>query len=333
MKYLLFTFILIIISCCFSLIYKEEREFTFLSRYHTALIKGLAILIIVLCHMSGIFGVRYLTPLGGIGVSIFLICSGYGLVESYKKVGLMKFWTKKLKNIFIPYLIIEVIATFFRGATTLKSVILDILILNTRHPFGWYMKYLLLWYLIFYFAAKINLLSKQRLFIFYFISFILMFNQKDLWAEQSFSFVLGISISFYKDLDILKKKKLSILLLIIGIFFLLLKQVNTIRTLPFIYFNYIQLLIKLPVAFSLILCIWQFKKLILSRMLYLLGQISYAIYLIHGYSIKILTNLSYISITIFLVITVLASIFFMRILSFIYQFKFNRIIKNTLDLE
>lgn len=43
---------------------------------------------VILMHSSCNFGLRIFTPLGGIGVALFLILSGYGLTESYKKKGL-----------------------------------------------------------------------------------------------------------------------------------------------------------------------------------------------------------------------------------------------------
>ena len=48
---------------------------------YTTALRGIAILIIMLAHCFGGF-TRALTPLGGIGVSIFLILSGYGLTKS-----------------------------------------------------------------------------------------------------------------------------------------------------------------------------------------------------------------------------------------------------------
>ena len=60
----------------------------------TNIIKGIAILIIVLGHAGNrIPGSRILTPLGAVGVGMFLICSGYGLEKSYIKNGLSEFWS------------------------------------------------------------------------------------------------------------------------------------------------------------------------------------------------------------------------------------------------
>lgn len=80
----------------------------------TNIIKGIAILMIVLGHAGNrIPGARVLTPLGAVGVGLFLICSGYGLEKSYIKNGLSKYWTKKLYGIYMPWVLIEVIGFFF----------------------------------------------------------------------------------------------------------------------------------------------------------------------------------------------------------------------------
>lgn len=66
---------------------KQENDYKFMSVQHTNICRAIAaiIIIIIIQHVSGGFEIRYLTPLGGIGVAMFLILSGYGLNESYKK--------------------------------------------------------------------------------------------------------------------------------------------------------------------------------------------------------------------------------------------------------
>lgn len=70
----------------------EKDEYMFMDRQCTDIMKGFAILCIVMCHMMGIFGggIVYFTPLGGIGVSIFLILSAYGLNESWSRGGVFR---------------------------------------------------------------------------------------------------------------------------------------------------------------------------------------------------------------------------------------------------
>lgn len=57
----------------------------YFGRNNTKVMKGFAILAVMLCQLMGKFGAgtTLFTPLGGIGVSIFLMLSAYGLNESF----------------------------------------------------------------------------------------------------------------------------------------------------------------------------------------------------------------------------------------------------------
>lgn len=52
------------------------------TRNNTTIIKAIAILCVFICHLGNQF-TRFTTPLGGIGVCMFLIISGYGLEKSF----------------------------------------------------------------------------------------------------------------------------------------------------------------------------------------------------------------------------------------------------------
>ena len=52
------------------------------TRKDTTIIKAIAILCVFFCHLGNQF-TRFTTPLGGIGVCMFLIISGYGLEKSF----------------------------------------------------------------------------------------------------------------------------------------------------------------------------------------------------------------------------------------------------------
>lgn len=67
---------------------KQENDYKFMSVQHTNICRAIAAIIIIIQHVSGGFEIRYLTPLGGIGVAMFLILSGYGLrILQEKEVG------------------------------------------------------------------------------------------------------------------------------------------------------------------------------------------------------------------------------------------------------
>ena len=84
--------ILIIYFLIFFLFKKNQiwgNSFPFFSfhKEYTTTMRGIAILFVVLHHVGNSSGSVIFTPLGGIGVAMFLILSGYGLNES-KKAGL-----------------------------------------------------------------------------------------------------------------------------------------------------------------------------------------------------------------------------------------------------
>ena len=130
----------------------------------TNIIKGFAILLIVIGHAdskirnAGIDHPLLLlcSPFGALGVGLFLVCSGYGLEKSYQKFGLQGFWKKKIINIFFPYFLVECIGFFFHRDITILDFMLDVTMLYPLHPFGWYMQYLLIWYVAFYIGAKLD---------------------------------------------------------------------------------------------------------------------------------------------------------------------------------
>jgi len=74
----------------------------------TLILKGIAILLVVICHLGNEF-TRWFTPLGGIGVTIFLILSAYGLEKSYQKNGLRHYWKKRFLAVWVPYVLVELL--------------------------------------------------------------------------------------------------------------------------------------------------------------------------------------------------------------------------------
>ena len=125
----------------------------FLSCEYTNCLRGIAILLVVLCHTADAFGTRILTPLGGIGVAMFLFLSGYGLSESYKKYGLKCYWRKKLLRVFIPYFLLQSISALYLQHFEIIPFILDITGIKSEY---WYISYLLQWYIIFYVLSLVS---------------------------------------------------------------------------------------------------------------------------------------------------------------------------------
>ncbi len=109
---------------------RQAKKFSFFSLETTTELKGLAILMVVLSHI-GYFLVsdhRFLVPLSnyaGVGVDLFLILSGYGLVASaiQKPLSIGNFYLKRLVRVYVPVLI-----------TVVFFLLLDFLWLDKTYP-------------------------------------------------------------------------------------------------------------------------------------------------------------------------------------------------------
>lgn len=166
----------------------------FLGFSQTNSIRGLAILMVILMHSSCNFGLRIFTPLGGIGVALFLILSGYGLTESYKRKGLHFFWKSKFNKIWIPYAIVLTVCTIWSSSFK-PYVIVQYCLIDSLF---WYISFLFYNYILFYVCHKYEFLYKYRFAIFLVFALILFAYDTRIRAEQCLCFVTGMWISDYK---------------------------------------------------------------------------------------------------------------------------------------
>ena len=191
----------------------------FLSKALTTNLKGIAILLIVVSHIGdGGFHHRVFVPLGGIGVAIFLILSGYGLMESYKLKGLDNYFNNRVMRLFIPY-IIWISAYVLIMSCIGQSVGLS----EIRY---WFVEYISLWYVAFFFTFKY--FNRYRWTIFGLIALLSFWILPCLQAQQSLSFITGIAISEYKGKIVYISKsslfRYAILFLAIGALAFVAKQ-------------------------------------------------------------------------------------------------------------
>lgn len=293
-------------------------------RNNTTVYKGIAITIIILAHFMNEFGhgIRWFTPLGGIGVAVFLLLSGYGLNESWSKSEMMqwgdtdkpydKWWRKRIVSVFIPYVIVQIILYWPFHAFNITAFLLDLTCIKPLYHNGWYLNYLLIMYIMFYCVQRFVSNKNIRFIIYLSISIIILIYASEMYAEQAFSFTTGVTISSYKD-RIHKKFKIRniIFLLILGVGFLTLKQLPVIRQAPQVMMNGVQLFIKLPLGLSFILLAFYCGRWIHFRVSYRVGLISYELYLIHGYCLK-MWNQSIMDAILFILVSVLLSIAFWK---------------------
>lgn len=123
------------------------------------MIKTIAIVLVITGHL-GITKIG-MWDSGTLGVALFLILSGYGLHESYRKNGLKDFWRKRLSKVYMPYIIVMIIEIAIDYLCLKKSYTL-IQIVGIFFGRGevldgtmWYIFYLLLFYIAFWTIYKI----------------------------------------------------------------------------------------------------------------------------------------------------------------------------------
>lgn len=176
---------------------EKKTDTSFLSFDQTDFMRGMAILMIIVMHScANIGGATGFSSLGGIGVALFLILSGYGLNESNKKNGIGGFWSKKLSRILLPYSFFIVVVTIAKqnwDRFQTVDFLLDLLCINTSY---WFVSFLVYNYVLFWISKHFNL--RLWPFLIFGIIIFLFFNR--LRGEQVLSFPTGILISEYKHM-------------------------------------------------------------------------------------------------------------------------------------
>lgn len=90
------------------------RDFDLCDQNHFYIVKGISILAAVISYVCATYlGMPGLQFIQLIAAAVFLFCSGYGLSESFiRKGGLVHYWENKMIKVWLPSLMILVIAAF-----------------------------------------------------------------------------------------------------------------------------------------------------------------------------------------------------------------------------
>lgn len=308
----LFQIIVCVVVTLFCYVKKTTQKF--LDIDYTTNLRGIAILFVVLHHVSNTYNSNLFTPLGGIGVSMFLILSGYGLNESYHRKGLRNFWKSKLLRVIVPCWFVEIIFLFFESSHFDSIVFIKHLLCIDRN---WYIRYLFYWYLLFYFSTKY--FTPKRIYILAFIGLFFLFTLPEIEAEQSIGFLSGLFISEFTNIKKLICKeylKWGGIFLLVGMSVLILKQIPIIRDYEgTVLYNVIQMIIKWNISLGVIvLYLVITNRGIKFRLFSWLGIISYELYLTHCKFLNLLNDdYSLLSILAFYSISVLAAIILYKI--------------------
>lgn len=120
-------------------------------------------------------------------------------------------------------------------------------------------------------------------------------------ARQMFSFPLGMAIVKHKDkIETLifkrnstSRKRATALIIgegMTGILFMAITQLSAVKALPYIVSNVLALFTVLPLAIAVIAFMNTVKVLLNNRLLLGAGTVSYEIYLIHAFTLRMVTE-------------------------------------------
>ena len=200
----------------------------------------------------------------------------------------------------IPYWIISICVLPLKAYDGALDVFLDLTLVSPNFSLGWYLNYLLLWYVVFWVLHRfIGDDKNTRLIVMCIITVGLMVYygfKSGLRFEQSFAFPLGVVMANYEDkAKKVFKGRVVIILLAVGVILLGLKQTSYVRNLPDLLLNILNLVMKESVGIGLVIgtvVVFESKNWIsikgsLVKILVPIGLASYELYLVHGYALKI----------------------------------------------
>lgn len=298
MKY--FAFLTSLIFVCYLLGFiKKPEKYQWMDRNYTTVIKGFSILTVVWAHSGAKLSVGGIQFVAGIGVALFLMCSGYGLEVSCEKNGLNDFWKKRVLGVCLPFWGVELVGMLVTGTFYVKTYLLDFCFVKPATGYGWFMGYIVICYLIF-FAVKrlirdgrVQMIALFGAFAIWFVLESLFFvnpSMPFLRARQMLSFPSGIFFAVNKErLEQTLTKTKNILILTGGgtvcLLFMAITQLNIVKNLPYLVSNTMSLLTCLPMAIGIMTFGKSFGRLFENKMLAATGRISYEIYLVHAFTL------------------------------------------------
>lgn len=260
-----------------------------LSRSNTQALKGIAAIGIFVFHiLLGYDITPFFNMWGGLFVAVFLILSGYGIEESFRKNGLKDYWKKRMKKVILPFVFFvcayNYMFSFLFGKEQMHRFLDELLYIS---PTFWFVFFILICYVVYWVGTRF-LKGWWRFIFFGLCAFACLHWQSPsghLEAEQSFCFLAGILLSVNKNrLETLSDKTIKrwmFLLLLIGLFFYCLKAIPQLHELKgSIAYNYFLCPFRLTTGLAFIPLLTMLRPS-RSSLLETAGKYSLEIYIAH----------------------------------------------------
>ena len=208
------------------------------------------------------------------------------------------YWRKRFITVWIPYAFIECIL-YILIKPTIKEILLDVMLLKPQFVLGWYLNYLLLWYTTFWVIYKLPALKSERAKVAVLCTTALIYmiyfgETSPIRFEQSLAFISGVLITvFYEKWKKYCKRNSCVLLMLIAVLALMLKQSSFIRECPRGVLCFFDLVIKTCAGWAVVIIVClrtnqrKRQKTQIEKILILMGNSSYEIYLVHGLILQV----------------------------------------------
>ncbi|VVC04469.1 Photosystem I assembly protein Ycf3 [Candidatus Burarchaeum australiense] len=154
-----------------------------IDRETSNLLKGIAIILIVLAHAIRNFSIPLIslvTSPAELGVFAFLFLSGYGICKSYGLSGIdaRKYLAKRFRRVVVPYWVVLTIyiiflflfvPSYFSHPIIPQAVVMNYLLI-VFYPFdilgvGWFVTYIMVWYVIYLLASRLPLGDMKKILL------------------------------------------------------------------------------------------------------------------------------------------------------------------------
>ncbi len=214
-----------------------RKSYHYLDKDVSKCIKGICALVIVLHHanqrtlvLAGSYIGELFDIIGFLAVSMFFFFSGYGLMISYESKGdsyTKSFLKKRVLPIYLIYLFLTVLYSVVKlligEAIGFADVIKGVFLVDTIVTYGWYLKAIILFYIVFYLTFRLCKTLKMRVGIIaiFLLLYMLYYHVTDAAPAtyiSSLSFLLGIVWCIYREqIDKMLEKRRVFFSLFLGL--------------------------------------------------------------------------------------------------------------------